>query len=93
MKALEVEKPFIPNLMSWMFKWLSGFLLSFVVSVCGLSLMMYGTFSFVFVFVCTQILFWRVFHNMSLISVLLFDAVIVFLFLTLRLYIVLGPDF
>lgn len=93
MKALEVERPLVPTLLAWAFKWFSGFLLSFVVSICGLSFMNYGTFSFVFVFVCTQILFWRVFHNMSLISVLLFDAVIVFLFLTLRLYIVLGPDF
>jgi hypothetical protein len=93
MKTLEVDKPFLPTLFTWIFKWLAGFLISFVIAVCGLSLIDYGTFSFVFVFVCAQILFWRVFHDLSLISVLLFDAVIVFLFLILRLYVVLGPDF
>lgn len=92
MQPLEIQQPFISRLMVWSLKWLSGFLFSFMLSVAGLTLVGYGSFSFIFVLVCSQILFWKVFHNFGLISILVFDAVMVFLFLALRLYVVLGPD-
>ena len=92
MRPLEIEQPLIMSLTTWAVKWFSGFIFSFMLSVAGLTLMGYGSFSFVFVLVCTQILFWKVFHNFGLISILIFDAIFIFLFLSLRLYVVLGPD-
>jgi len=92
MQSLEIKQPLPARALVWSLKWLSGFIFSFILSVAGLTLIGYGSFSFIFVLVCTQILFWRVFHNFGLISILVFDAVMVFLFLVLRLYVVLGPD-
>lgn len=92
MQHLEVEQPLWLSFLTWSFKWLSGFLLSFVVSVVGLSLLDYGTFSFVFVLIASQVLFWKFFHDMGLVSLLIFDAIMVFVFLVSRLYVVLGPD-
>jgi len=92
MKSLEIQQPLLSRILIWSLKWLSGFVFSFMISVAGLTLIGYGSFSFVFVLVCTQILFWRVFHNFGMISILVFDAIMIFLFLALRLYVVLGPD-
>jgi hypothetical protein len=92
MKSLEIQQPMPSRVLVWSLKWLSGFVFSFMLSVAGLTLIGYGSFSFVFVLVCSQILFWKVFHNFGLISILVFDAIMVFLFLALRLYVVLGPD-
>jgi len=92
MQSLEIQQPMVTRAATWAVKWLSGFVFSFMISVAGLTLMGYGSFSFVFVLVCTQILFWKIFHNFGLISILVFDAVLIFLFLALRLYVVLGPD-
>ncbi|MGH1468761.1 MAG: hypothetical protein ACRBBP_07770 [Bdellovibrionales bacterium] len=86
------SKALLPRFLIWMTKWLSGFIFSFVLAVFGLSVFEYGTFSFIFTLVAVQIFFWRWFHNSSLISVLLFDAGIVFLLLMFRLYVVLGPN-
>jgi len=91
-QSLEIEQPLSLKMLTWGLKWLSGFVFSFILSVAGLTLMGYGSFSFIFVLICTQIIFWRIFHSFGLISILVFDAVMVFLFLALRLYIVLGPD-
>lgn len=92
MQSLEIQQPLATRLTVWSLKWLSGFVFSFMLSVAGLTLMGYGSFSFVFVLVCSQILFWKVFHNFGMISILVFDAIMIFLFLALRLYVVLGPD-
>lgn len=80
-----------PRLVLWLVKWLSAFLLSFVLAVLGMSLMDYGTWSFIFIFLAAQTFYWKLFHKSGLISVLLFDAGFVFLILILRLYIIVGP--
>ncbi len=80
------------NFFIWMVKWLSGFIFSFIIAAFGLFIFNYGTFSFIFTLIAGQILFWRGFHKRGLISVLIFDALVIFLLFMLRLYIILGPN-
>ncbi len=76
----------------WLIKWLSGFIFSFIIAVFGFSIFNYGVFSFLFALTAGQIFFWRWFHKCGLISILVFDALVVFLLFMFRLYIVLGPN-
>lgn len=86
------SKALFPRALNWSIKWISSFLFSFVLAVFGLSIFSYSTFSFVFVFVAVQIFFWKMFHSSGLITVLLFDAAVIFSILMFRLYIILGPN-
>lgn len=83
---------FFMSMLTWLVKWISGFLFSFVLSVMGMGLFSYGTISFVFVLVASQIFFWRFFSKSSLITVLLFDAAVLFTILMFRLYVILAPN-
>lgn len=86
------NKSLLPKVSLWMVKWLSGFLFSFVLSVFSMTVFNYGAFSFIFTIVATQIFFWRWFHKSGLITILLFDAAVIFLLLMFRLYVILGPN-
>lgn len=86
------HKALLPRMLIWMVKWLSGFIFSFIIAVFGLSVFTYGTFSFIFTLVAVQIFFWRWFHKSGLITILLFDAGVIFLLLMFRLYVILGPN-
>lgn len=86
------NKALLPSFFTWSIKWLSGFLLSFVIAVMGMTVFGYKTFSFIFVLSAVQIFFWKWFHKSSLITILVFDAAVVFTLLMFRLYVVLGPN-
>lgn len=85
-------KSLFPKFLLWSLKWVSSFILSFSIAVLGLSIFNYETFSFIFVFVAVQLFFWKLFHSSGLITILLFDAAVIFSVLMFRLYIILGPN-
>jgi len=91
---IESKKPksvIFAEMSLWFVKWLSGFLVGFVISCFGMAVWGYGIFSFVFVVVAIQAMFWKLFHHSSLLTILIVDAVMVFLALLVRFYILVAP--
>ncbi len=91
---IESKKPksvIFAEMSLWFVKWLSGFLVGFIISCFGMALWGYGVFSFVFVLVAVQSIFWKMFHQSSLLTILILDAILVFLALLVRFYILVAP--
>ena len=73
-------------------KWLSIFLISFTMSTVVLGLMDLGVWSFVFVFVSFQSIFWKLLYKANLIFVMIVNAIFVFIIIAFKLYVIVGSN-
>lgn len=91
---IESKKPksvIFAQMWLWFVKWLSGFLVGFIISCFGMAVWGYGIFSFVFVVMAVQTIFWKLFHRSGLLLILIVDAALVFLALLIRFYVLVAP--
>lgn len=87
----------VPTLTSriilYLIKWVSAFTMSFCLATVALGLMNLGVWSFVFVFVAFQAIFWKLLYKANLIFVMIVDAIFAVFVIATQLYIIVGPNF
>ena len=79
------------SIVLFIFKLMSGAIFGLTFALVGEELVGYGTFSFVFILVLFNGVFFRIAKGWSYIGVFVFDLVCVLVGLLLRMYIVIAP--
>ena len=78
----------IQNFIALFLKGVSAFAVAYVVSLIGVELINYGSFSFTFIFISIAMAFFFLVKNQQLLGILLVDLVLVAIAFVLRFYVV-----